>query len=442
MDIRELLGQNPWWKNKGLIEHDYDILKWREKKYRWVPDMVKRIILEPFALHILTGPRQAGKTTALKLLIQKLLQDREPKSLFYFNCESLTDYRELQDVLDTYIRFKESNSIKGSVILLDEVTLPKEWYRAIKSLIDKGTFSNDVLLITGSSSLAVKREVELFPGRRGSGRDLTMHPLSFRGFVNVVDPQLILKIPPLETLGGLGKKALTAVLFEKELNKHLETFMEYGGFPLSVAHLYESKEDAKKAYLSWIKNAVLKAERSDTIARQIVKVLVETQQTDVSWEGISKKIEIKSPKTVSAYVDLLRSIFVINVLYNIDVNGKKIRFGKNKKIHFRDPLLLDIFEEWCLVRTSNRNSAVAEALVVEHLGRMFPENVFFWKNGFEIDAIVMEKSGLSGFEVKWAENPQGKGLPQLKNFVTVTKKHYSEKPLNIPLAVFLSLFDV
>ena len=170
MDIRELLGQNPWWKNKGLIEHDYDILKWREKKYRWVPDMVKRIILEPFALHILTGPRQAGKTTALKLLIQKLLQDREPKSLFYFNCESLTDYRELQDVLDTYIRFKESNSIKGSVILLDEVTLPKEWYRAIKSLIDKGTFSNDVLLITGSSSLAVKREVELFPGRRGSGR--------------------------------------------------------------------------------------------------------------------------------------------------------------------------------------------------------------------------------------------------------------------------------
>jgi len=442
MDERELFDQNPWWKSKGLIEEDYDIVKWKEKRCRWVPDMVEKIGLKPLSLHMVTGPTQAGKTTALKLLIRKLLEEREPKSIFYFNCENLADYKELSEVLNSYLEFKGINSIKKSVIFLDEITSPKEWYRAVKSLIDRGKFRDDVLIITGSSSMVVKREVELFPGRRGNGKDFIIYPLSFRGFLKIVDEELMRKIKPVSTMESIEKHALNALLFEKELNKHLEEYMEYGGFPLSVANLNGSREEAKRAYLSWIKNAILKAERSDIIARQIIGVLIETMQTDVSWEGVSKKIEIKSPKTVAAYVDLLKSIFSVNVLYNIDLSGKKIRFGRNKKMHFRDPLLLEMFEDWCLVRSRNKQSAIAESLVIEHLSRMFPERVFFWKNGFEIDAIVLEKEKLYGFEVKWSEKSDARGLNQLKKFVIVTKKDYSKNPLKIPLSVFLSLFDV
>ncbi len=445
MDVRELFDQNPWWKDKGLIEDDYDLVSWREKPHRWVPELVGRIGLEPFALHALTGPRQSGKTTLLKLLVKKLLDDgREPRSVFYFNCENLADYRELLEVLTAYLDFKGVNSVKSGIILLDEVTLPKEWYRAVKFLVDKGNLRNDVLIVTGSSSMEVKREVELFPGRRGRGRDFVVYPLSFRGFLKVVEPQLVQKIQPLSSIGEFDGKIMNALMFENELNNHLGVYMEYGGFPLSVANLHKSAEDAKKAYLSWIKNAVLKAERSDVIARQVGKVLVETLQTDLSWEGVSKKIEVKSPKTVSAYVGLLSSIFAVNILYNIDVSGKKIRFGRNKKVHFRDPLLLKIFEDWCMVKSLNRESAVAEALLVEHLVRMFPGNVFFWKNGFEIDAIAICKNQLYGFEMKWseAENAHAKSLNQLKKFITVTKRGYSSKPLKVPLAVFLSLFEV
>ncbi len=235
------------------------------------------------------------------------------------------------------------------------------------------------------------------------------------------------------------------MLFEKELQKHLETYMEYGGFPLSVASLYEAKEDAKKAYLSWIKNEVLKAERSDIIARQIAKVLLETFQTNISWEGISKKIEIKSPKTVAAYIDLLQSIFVVTVLYNIDISSKKIRFGKNKKIYARDPLIIDIFEDWFFLKAANKKSIIAESLVIEHLSRLFPDRVFFWKNGIEIDAIVLENEKLYGIEVKWSENsyrqiPSMRSIPNnFKKYIIVTKKDYGKEPLRVPLAVFLSM---
>ena len=442
MNTEDLFDQNQWWKDKNLINQDYDITKWNENKYKWIPNIIKGIELKPFSFHIITGPRQAGKTTAIKLLIKELLNTLEPKSIFYFNCENVSDYKELTEILKMYIEFKEANKIKNSIILLDEITTPKEWYRAIKYLIDIGKFINDVLIITGSSTISVKRNVELFPGRRGHGKDLILYPLSFRGFLKIFAPEITDKIPTIESIEDIDKLVLNALMFKKELNEHLKKYMEYGGFPLSVINIDKNKEDAKRTYLNWIKNAILKAERSDIIAKEIASAIIETLQTDISWENTAKKIEIKSPKTVAAYVELFKSIFVANILYNIDPNNKKIRFGKNKKIHLRDSLLLEIFEDWCLTKSKNKESALAESLVVEHLIRKFPERIFFWKDKFEIDVILLEKSKIYGFEVKWSDKTETKVLKQLKRYITITKTEYSKDPLKIPLAVFLSLFDV
>jgi len=82
-------------------------------------------------------------------------------------------------------------------------------------------------------------------------------------------------------------------------------------------------------------------------------------------------------------------------------------------------------------------------LVATHLYRIFPDQIFFWKNGFEIDAVVMENSNLYGFEVKWQERSSKiKSLPQFKEIILLTKKEFSKKPLKIPLSVFLALLDV
>ncbi len=440
MELVELFNQNPWWKEKSLIENDFDIIKWNEKKFHWMPELVRKISLDPFALHFVLGPRQVGKTTVLKLLVKELLEKRDPKSIFFFNCENVADYKELGIILDSYFEFRQANGIGSSVILFDEVTFPKEWYRAVKSRIDTGMFRNDVLIFSGSTSIAIKREVELFPGRRGKGNDHLLLPLSFRGYLNIVDKQLVEKIKPISSIDQIKPRAMNAAMFETELNAHLETYVGCGGFPLSISAEI-GKEEAKRIYLAWIKNAVLKSDRSDLIARQVIKVLVECLQTDISWEGVSKKIELKSPKTVAAYVDLLKSIFVVNVLYNVDLSGKRIMFGKNKKIHFRDPLLLDIFEDWCLVKARDKRAAVAEFLVVEHLSRLFPERVFFWKNGSEVDAVVLDKNALHGFEVKSGQGQSAYKVPvQLKSFFTICNKPKSSQ--DISLSVFLSLFDV
>lgn len=301
------------------------------------------------------------------MLIKNLLKEKNPHSIFYFNSEELSDYKELSDIIETYMEFKERSGIKNSYIFLDEITSPIEWYKAIKSKIDKGMFKKDVLILTGSSSINIKRQTELFPGRRGKGLDYIILPLSFREFLKITRPKIYEKIKSIKELSRkeLKDKAMQAMIFIKELNCVLEEYFKCGGFPLSM----EAKEEAKKIYLSWIKTEILKSERSDNIARQIIKSILDKPQTPVSWEGISKEIEIKSPKTVAAYVELLRSMFSVIVLYHANISSGMIKFGKNKKIHFLDPLLLKIFEDWCMVRLKDGGSILAESVTAMHLAR-------------------------------------------------------------------------
>ena len=444
MDIEKISQFNPWWKGKELIEKDFDIMRLKERKYSWFPNIIDKIDIKPFSLHTLIGPRQTGKTTATKLLIKKLLNSRKAESLFYFNCEELADFKEVLDVLNSYLSFKEANDIKSSVIFLDEITSPKEWYKAIKSLLDKGALKNDVIVLTGSSSMMIKREIELFPGRRGYGKDFVLYPLSFREFLSIKNPVLYKKINPLGSLQNL-QKLEKYVIYTNELNHELAEFIKSGGFPLSIGISDVERNTAKQIYLSWIKNALLKADRSDVIARQIIKAVVEKMPSAISWEGVSKEIEIKSPKTVSAYIETFHSMFAINILHNIDINSKKIKFGRNKKIHFIDPLLFEICENWCMLSIKNRESIIMESLMVSHLFRMFPENVYFWKNGMEIDALVHINEKIYGFEMKWSDNPDIKmsKLPsQIKNFAVFSKTKFRKNPLIIPLSVFLSAIDV
>ena len=71
-------------------------------------------------------------------------------------------------------------------------------------------------------------------------------------------------------------------------------------------------------------------------------------------------------------------------------------------------------------------------------------NVFFWRNGSEVDVVVMDKKELYGFEVKWGEKAEfNSKIPNnFKKLFLITKKEYSKNPTKIPLAVFLCLLAV
>ena len=150
---------NPWW----LGEPDLLYEEWKNAKINWIPKIVNKISFKPFSLHFLSGPRQVGKTTALKILIQELIKSRSKKAVFYYSCDELTDHKELSEILDNYLASRRSWGIKSSILFLDEITFVSDWWRSVKSRIDSGEFKKDILVITGSAriDLLKQKRIEL-----------------------------------------------------------------------------------------------------------------------------------------------------------------------------------------------------------------------------------------------------------------------------------------
>jgi Predicted ATPase (AAA+ superfamily) len=107
---------NPWWISKERMTEFEIYRKYEESEVKWVPDVIEKVSLSPYSLNFIFGPRQVGKSTVLKLLIKRLLEEEKinPKSIFYFTCDKLADYKELDEVLEEYIKFKRANNISSS----------------------------------------------------------------------------------------------------------------------------------------------------------------------------------------------------------------------------------------------------------------------------------------------------------------------------------------
>jgi uncharacterized protein len=447
MELSILSQKNPWWKGKEHFEEDEDYRKWKEKQIKWVPNILEDIELRPFSLNFIFGPRQAGKTTLIKLLIKKLLDEgNKPESIFFFRCDEIKDYKELRELLETYLDFRKNLGIKCSYIFLDEITFPHEWFRTIKSFIDDGIFREDVLFLSGSTTLEIRKEAEYFPGRRGFGKDYLLLPLSFREFVEVVNPKIREKLP--DKLKSIEKreieeKILKLIPFSEELNSILETYFITGGFPEAINDYFKYKkvrEETIRTIISWIITDLTKIGKSWENAREVLKSILTKIPSAISWENIAKETTFKSPKTVSSYLRVLNSMFILKITYHINPNNVIVEFAKNKKINFLDPLFFKVFEEWCLIEVERKTEKMIEAIVASHLFRRF-KDVFFWKDGSEVDCIINLKNKLVGFEVKWSERPEAKKvfLGKLKEIYTLSKNKLDLENNIIPTALMLSL---
>lgn len=354
MKLGEISYMNPWWEGK----EDYHVRRWKEQKIRWMPRWIKRLSLEPFSLNFVLGPRQVGKTTGIKLLIHEFLKEKEPESVLYINVEILPDYHELSKVLREFERLKEKAGIKTGYIFLDEASSLEGWWKGVKPLIDAGVLENDAVTITGSSSLKVKRDIELFPGRRGNGVTLEIMPLSFSEYAWVMG----LRNPELH-------RERTIELFEE--------YLKTGGFPASINGL--PMDDLLGAYIG----EFVRFGKSLEIARETFSALIRSAPSATSFRALAQMTSGYSYKVIQNYIEFFGELYILSIAHL--KQGNKILYRREKKFFFRDPLLARLFSLWSGAEL--REDALYEWLVQEHLYRRFGE-VYYYRNGYEIDAIA------------------------------------------------------
>lgn len=440
MEIRQIIEQNPWWEEKDKIKEDEKVKEALDKK--------NKLIL-PFkeGNFLLIGPRQAGKTTYLKLSILDLINKKvDPRRLLYFSCEPLKNFEEILGIT----RFSDSLVEGKKYLFFDEITFVKDWQKAIKYLLDSPLGREKNLYISGSSSLALKKET--FPGRKIKIRKFL--PLSFGEFSQVfASPNLKREIKKAKTrakslsIKKIFQNTKSLIFLFKEISKLFNFYVNCGGFPRSIYELMEQekiKEETYEIYWKWLVSDIAKIERSEKITRSVLIGVLKDYSSRFSLNSIAKEMEIGSHVTVRQYLEILEDLFVLHNIFPIDFKKKVGIFRRMRKVYFTDPFLFLVFKKMLTGQSPEIKDIpkIIEGTVAEHLIRSF-KDLFYFSNKKEIDFVLRD----SGIEVKWRSKVTLKDFPkiEIKNKIILSKSDFEYQPkynlLIIPTSVFLLLLE-
>jgi len=428
---------NPWWVSRDRIGEVEAYRRFEESDVRWIPDVVDRLSLRPFSLNFVFGPRQVGKTTALVLLAKRLLDGGvDPSAIFYLSCDRLADYRELDEVLGDYLRFRRANGVSSSFMLLDEVTYPREWHRALKGRIDGGDLRNDVLVVTGSLSMSAKGEMEAFPGRRGMGRNLLMLPLPFPRYAELLG----LKVPR----GGLDFALSGSARYSHlvtELNDALGRYLVTGGFPSAVRENFRTGRVPRGVvadFISSVASDINKLRRSETFFKLAVRGIIERTSSELSYQTLARSFGVGTVKTAISYVELLERLYLLKVVEQVDQDGN-VLVRRGKKLYFTDPFIYRALSSWTFADVPDESKLV-EGVVATHLSRLF--DVFYARAGErEIDVAIKGDGDMVGLEVKFGRvRGLARALGKIRRLYVLSRDEVDGNV--IPASLFLAMLDV
>lgn len=304
-------------------------------------------------IQVLQGIRRGGKSTLFKLLINHLMESKDPKEILYLNLDDpfFIQYSRNPSKLYEVIQTAQKLTNKEvAYLFLDEVQAIEKWESYVKSVYDSQLFKK--IFITGSNaSLLSGNLATLLTGRYISTK---VHPLSF---------QEIMKINKIESYLELNKN------IPKVLNI-IDDMMHYGSF----VEVYDAKESYKREILkSYYETILLKDCVSNNEIRDIkgfkeLSFYLITNLTALySYASLSKATNLHD-KSVKEYISYLEESYLFKELKLFSYPLKEQQNNK-KKLYLSDNGFMNLGFSF------SSNS-----------GKLFENLVFseFEKRGFEL----------------------------------------------------------
>jgi len=491
--IVDLVNQNPWWKHGRRFErYDRDLARAEQN-----PIFFERKGFETKTenIYIIRGCRQIGKTTYLKKLVAKAINDGvEPRRILYLSLDLFTSRREMRNAINYFL--DTNREAENLLILLDEVTTIKDWNLELKHLYDSGITRRARIVATGSSGAALRRRGELLPGRGLEGNEYYLKPLSFREFTLQTLEHVqhhsegkefrdtlrrlgeILGKVSIQLTSNLGKiyEALNTIIpFKKELEYFFRIYLFTGGFPGVVNEYLRKKSVGEEEFVdpalaeTFVRNVlgdIIKQGKKETYARQLLREIIDKYGTRYSYSKLSRDVEITHVTTID-YLETLEESFIITILHAYDFNKKNMKFKGAKKIYFQDPFIFYALKSCLGGRDINDVIAetledeesvgkIVEGIVTTHLAMtretpvMREPETFLWfyydTSGRELDNVIKPDRSFLGIETKYrGEVRLGKTLrvPHIKKYVILSKEDFEldENTLITPVETFLSLLE-
>lgn len=269
-------------------------------------DKIIAYVDTPF-VKILPGVRRCGKSTILKMIMEKLMSDRNVPTERIISCHF--DSMEYEDMTakQIYIQLKEQLSPDGKTYLfLDEVQEIKGWEKVVNSLASD--FDVD-LYITGSNSRMMSSEISTY---------LTGRYVSFRIFTLSFSEYLMFKAK----YADVG-----------DLKTELANYVRLGGFPATHLQAYSQDEIytiVRDIYNSTIFSDIVKRNQVRKIDQleRIVKYTFNNVGNTFSAKSIADYLKSEhralDNETVYSYLEKLEKAYLLHRCSRYDLQGKEI----------------------------------------------------------------------------------------------------------------------
>ena len=321
----------------------------------------------PF-VKILTGVRRCGKSTILKMIMDKLRERGVPT-------EQIVSYRfdsmEYEDMTarQMYAELKGRLSPNGKTyFFLDEVQELKDWEKVVNSL--QSDFDVD-LYVTGSNSRMMSSEISTY---------LTGRYVAFRIFTLSFAEYLTFKRQYAE----VGNP-----------RQELADYIRLGGFP--ATHLQNYSQDeiytiVRDIYNSTIFSDIVKRNQVRKIDQleRVVKYTFNNVGNTFSAKSISDYLKAEhrtlDNETVYSYLEKLEKAYLLHRCSRYDLQGKEL-LKTQEKFYLADASL-----KYCIMGFNPKSiAAMLENIVYFELRRRGYE-VYIGKNGTkEIDFVAVQR---------------------------------------------------
>lgn len=283
-------------------------------------DSIMVYVDTPF-VKILTGVRRCGKSTILKMLIDKMKeQGIRNGQILHYSFDSL-EYEDIKTAKALFEHLKQHLFSEGKTYLfLDEIQEVKSWEKVVNSLM---TDYDVDIYVTGSNSRMMSSEISTYlTGRYIAFR---IFPLSFSEYM-------------------IFRKEYAKVL---DSRSELVNYLRLGGFP--AVHLQKYAPDevytiVKDIYNSTIFTDIVRhnqIRKVDQLER-IVKFAFDNVGRTFSAASISKYLKSENRaidnETVYNYLSKLESAYILHRCSRFDVQGKEI-LKTQEKFYLADPAL-------------------------------------------------------------------------------------------------------
>jgi len=318
---------------------------------------------------LVLGPRQVGKTTLLKSILQG--QDH----LFLNGDDQIS--RQLLEKAGSF----ELKQLIGNqkLVFIDEAQRVENIGLTLKLITD--TFPDVQLLVSGSSALELSdRTQESLTGRKWEYR---LYPISFQEFES--------------QFGFL------------ESEKQLEHRVIYGMYPEVINHPGKEKEVLRELTSSYLYKDMLSLAgiRKPELLERLLQALALQVGSEVSYNELSGLLGIDKA-TVMTYIDVLEKSFIVFRLRSFSRNQRN-EIKNNRKIYFVDNgirnMLINNFNSLELRNDKGalwENFLINERIKKQEYSHQYV-NRYFWRTvqRQEIDFVEEVDGKVSAFEFKW-----------------------------------------